>query len=186
MELRFCVAHPGECGGLMISLDSSLWADLRHAYGAAADIPAFLRSIAANPEVSSTAEGPWFELWSALCHQGDVYSASFAAVPHVIDILSANLTTACVDFFLLPASIEVARHGRDVVVPHSLRESYYQSLMRLPSLVSGVADRPWDATLCQSILAAAAVGKQQHTIAELLLEVDDSDIPETLSWYLSR
>ena len=116
-------AHHDASSGSMIALDSSMWAELRHAYGAATDIPRALRSIAANPRVSSTTEGPWFELWSALCHQGDVYSASFAAVPHVIDILSANLTLACFDFFLLPASIEVARHRSVVAIPNSLEES---------------------------------------------------------------
>src|SRR5947209_1490785 len=63
----------------------------------AADIPPILRSIATDPGAPSTTEGAWFELWSALCQQGDVYPASFAAVPHVIDILSANLAVACFD-----------------------------------------------------------------------------------------
>jgi hypothetical protein len=170
----------------MISLDSSEWAELRHAYGSAADIPALLRAIATTPAVSSTTEGPWFELWSALCHQGDVYSASFAAVPHVIEILSTNLTTACFDFFLLPAWIEVERHRKGILVPHRLSDDYHRGLTRLPLLVSGAADRVGDAALCQSILAAAAVGQHQHAIAELLLEVDDSDIPEMLEWYFSR
>jgi hypothetical protein len=139
-----------------------------------------------NPGVSSSVDGPWFTLWCALCHQGDVYSASFAAVPHIIQTLSGNLDKACFDFFLLPASIEVARHKRETPVPESLRAAYQQSLERLPCLVSGVATRPWDSTFCRSVLAAAAVGKSQYATAELLLEIDDSDTRETLTWYLSR
>src|SRR3979490_1188096 len=111
----------------MIALDSSRWTELRHAYGFAADIPLLLRSIADNPGVSSSVDGPWFKLWSALCHQGDVYPASFAAVPHIIQTLSGNLDKACFDFFLLPASIEVARHKREMPVPESLRAAYQQS-----------------------------------------------------------
>ncbi|HTX05304.1 MAG TPA: hypothetical protein VMD06_05710 [Steroidobacteraceae bacterium] len=53
-------------------------------------------------------------------------------------------------------------------------------------LVSSVSDRLWDATFCQSVLAATAVGKHHHGIAELLLEVDDADIGEVLHWYFSR
>jgi hypothetical protein len=78
------------------------------------------------------------------------------------------------------------RHRRNTPVPQRLREPYYESLKRLPGLVSGASERAWDVTLCQSILAAAAVGKSQHAIAELLLEIDHTDIPETLRWYFSR
>jgi hypothetical protein len=170
----------------MISLDDSLWSDLTHAYGNAADIPPLLRAIAAHPSVSSPTEGPWFELWSALCHQGDVYSASFAAVPHIIDVASANPDRACFDFFLMPAAIDVARHQHAVSVPEPLSDAYFSSLNRLPLIVAATAGRSWDATFCQSALAAVAVGKQQHAIAELLLVVDDSDIPDVLDRYFER
>jgi hypothetical protein len=97
-----------------------------------------------------------------------------------------NITTACFDFCLLPARIEIERHRKQILVPHELSDDYYRSLTRLPRLVSGAADRAWDPNLCQSILAATAVGKHQYALAELLLEVDDCDIPELLEWYSSR
>lgn len=117
--------------------------------------------------------------------EGDVYSASFAAVPHIIQILSANPKSACFDFFQLPTAIELARRQRNVHVPDSLRTAYCESIEKLPSLVSEVSDRTWDATFCQRVLAAAAVGKRQYAIAELLLEADDNDIGEILSRYFS-
>lgn len=184
MELRRFLAANSR-GRLVIPLDSPKWAELRHAYGSAADIPPLIRAIAAEPGVEGSSEGPWFELWSALCHQGDVYSASFAAVPHVIDILSENLQVACFDFFLLPTAIDVARVKRGVRVSEPLRFVYEQSLARLPSLVPGVSIRPWDATFCRSVLAATAVGKRQHALAELLIEIEESDIPKVLGWYQS-
>ncbi|MEV6353519.1 hypothetical protein [Streptomyces hydrogenans] len=52
------------------------WPRLSHAYGSAEDIPALLTRIASEPEPEL-----WSDLWSALCHQGSVYSASFAALP---------------------------------------------------------------------------------------------------------
>lgn len=52
------------------------WADLTHAYGSAQDIPGLLEQ--ATPDSTSPV---WTELWSRLCHQGTVYSASFAALP---------------------------------------------------------------------------------------------------------
>jgi hypothetical protein len=76
-----------------------------------------LQAIERDPSTSDANEGPWFDLWSALCHQGDVYSASFAAVPHVVRILALFPSKACFDFFLFPASVEIARHRSDVTVP---------------------------------------------------------------------
>jgi hypothetical protein len=166
----------------VLALDSPRWADLQHAYGSADDIPPLLRSIAADSSTSSSTDGPWYKLWSALYHQGDVYSASFAAVPHVIDTLVANPNRACFDFFLLPASIEVARHRRNAVVPKGLRPAYIESLERLPAVASAAAARSWDATFCRSALAAVAAAKSNHSTAELLLEIDDADADEVLIW----
>jgi hypothetical protein len=58
----------------MLSLDSPRWADLTHAYGVASDIPELLRQLHSLPDSSGESE-PWFNLWSALAHQGDVYPA---------------------------------------------------------------------------------------------------------------
>lgn len=52
------------------------WSELRHAYGPADDIPALLQRLDPNPGAEV-----WGELWSRLCHQGTVYSASYAALP---------------------------------------------------------------------------------------------------------
>ncbi|MFF0742877.1 hypothetical protein ACFYVL_21015 [Streptomyces sp. NPDC004111] len=52
------------------------WSHLTHAYGSAADIPARLDALASEPSSAR-----WSDLWSALCHQGSVYPASFAALP---------------------------------------------------------------------------------------------------------
>ncbi|MFC8794142.1 hypothetical protein [Streptomyces cinereoruber] len=54
------------------------WSRLSHAYGSAEDIPALLTRVAAGPEPEL-----WNDLWSALCHQGSVYPASFAALPRL-------------------------------------------------------------------------------------------------------
>jgi len=45
--------------------------------GSAADVPALLVALLAFPKSEGQRE-PWFSIWSALAHQGDVYSASFA------------------------------------------------------------------------------------------------------------
>ncbi|MFE5599349.1 hypothetical protein ACFQ8O_09175 [Streptomyces coelicoflavus] len=52
------------------------WSRLHHAYGSAEDIPTLLDRISSEPTNEL-----WSDLWSALCHQGSVYPASFEVLP---------------------------------------------------------------------------------------------------------
>ncbi|TWJ07747.1 hypothetical protein LX16_4909 [Stackebrandtia albiflava] len=56
------------------------WSSLGHAYGSAEDIPEKLERLRAAPTSAL-----WTDLWSALCHQGTVYSASYAALDWLTD-----------------------------------------------------------------------------------------------------
>lgn len=170
----------------MISLQDSRWSELRHAYGAATDIPLLLQAIERNPARSESREGAWSKLWSALYHQGDIYSASFAAVPHVVRILASASNVACFDFFLFPASVEVVRHRQRFEVPEILVRPYRESLESLPAIAAAAADRDWEGPLGRSIVAAVAAAKGQFSAAELLLEIEEADDPEVLEWYQSR
>jgi hypothetical protein len=100
----------------MLSLDSPRWSTLQHAYGAASDIPALLRQLPDFPPSEGTKE-PWFTIWSSLAHQGDVYTASFAAVPHIVAGLATNPTRASGTYFQFPAWVEICRHRNGVEVP---------------------------------------------------------------------
>lgn len=58
------------------------WGGLQDAYGSAEQVPALVDKASG----SGTAFGEaWDELWSRLCHQGTVYSASYAAIPLLAD-----------------------------------------------------------------------------------------------------
>ena len=169
----------------MLSLENPKWNELSHAYGNASDIPALLRQLADFPAGTSHDE-PWFTLWSSLCHQGDVYSASFAAIPHVIAALAANPQAASFNYFLLPASIEVARVKTNFAVPLELELAYFESLKQLPALVAAIARLGWEEPLSTSALAAIAAATGKHDIAELLLFLEPDAIPETIEWAQSR
>lgn len=54
---------------------------LTHAHGTAEEIPGLLDRVAA-----ASASEAWSELWSALCHQGSTYCASYAGLPHLAGI----------------------------------------------------------------------------------------------------
>jgi len=55
------------------------WSQLQDAYGAADEVPRLLAALTPDPDADV-----WGELWSRICHQGSVYSASFAALPELL------------------------------------------------------------------------------------------------------
>ncbi|MFS4094777.1 hypothetical protein [Streptomyces sp. AF1A] len=57
------------------------WSQLHHAYGTAEDVPGLLDAVSPDPRNPA-----WTALWSRLCHQGTVYSASHAALPVLRDM----------------------------------------------------------------------------------------------------
>lgn len=171
----------------MPELSSPRWGELHDAYGNAARIPWLLQQLSDLPADEDDAE-PWFSLWSALAHQGDVYAASFAAVPYVISELASAPHGASEVYFHFPARIEICRHKNGVMVPDELKEAYADALARLPALVAAAAaGRPWSTALSACALAAVAAAKGQHEQAEVLLEMSSSETTEELlEWMDAR
>ena len=170
----------------MLSLESERWRELEHAYGSAADIPALLAQLKSHPRPDGQAE-PWSSLWSSLAHQGDVYSASFAAVPHVIEALALEPLEADPSFFQFPAWVEICRAKQGVALPIDLEGSYFESLGRLPELAAAAATKPWDAERLACVLSAIAAAKGHHAIAEAVLEMSSGEVAgKFLEWFFEQ
>lgn len=165
----------------MLSLDSRRWTELQHAYGSAADIPALLSELRRLPRSEGNAE-PWFTIWSALAHQGDVYLASFAAVPHVVEALAMDPPTADSAYFQFPAWVEICRVRHATTVPDDLRDAYFGSLSRLPKLAAEAAVVPWDDSRLACVLSAIAVARGHPAIAEAVLEISSENAQSLLEW----
>ncbi|MBO9874465.1 MULTISPECIES: hypothetical protein [Xanthomonas] len=169
----------------MLSLESPRWSELQHAYGSASDIPALLGQLQTVPTSMDGTE-PWFTLWSALAHQGDVYSASFAAVPHVVRALAQAPDKADHGYFQFPAWIEICRAKSQTEIPEDLRDAYVHSLAQLPSLVAAASSRAWDPEFLACALAAVAVAKGQPAVAEAVLELTPDVAGEFMEWFFTR
>jgi hypothetical protein len=157
----------------MLSLDSPEWASLEHAYGSAVRHTRSLRQLATLPSSEGNAE-PWFSIWSALAHQGDVYTASFAAVPHVVRFLATGPAAASFVYFQFPAWVEIWRQRHGLTVPDDLSSDYFTALKMLGSLVCAASSRDWDHDFLVSALAAMAVSKGFPLVAEAFQELDDA------------
>jgi hypothetical protein len=173
------------CDISCLALDSPRWDELEHAYGRASDIPDLLRQLVSLPSSADDQE-PWFSLWSALAHQNDVYSASFAAVPHVVKALTKSPSTADFTYFQFPAVVEAWRQQQDVAIPDDLRADYFAALAALPSLVAKAAEREWDEGLLVSALSAVAAAKGFGNVAEAVLEMTPDVADEFMEWFFSR
>lgn len=170
----------------MLRLDDPKWKDLIHAYGSASDIPALLRGLEVFPASENYTDEPWYSLWSALCHQGDIYTASFAAVPHIVTIAATNPGKASHNYFLLPASIEIARVTKSVKIPPELESDYFCSIGLIPEIVGAAAQQHWPEDFCICALAAIAAVKNYTPLAEVLCELDSETVPALLKFLRER
>lgn len=168
-----------------LSLDSPRWGELEHAYGRASDLPGLLRQLVSLPS-SADHQEPWFSLWSALAHQNDVYSASFAAVPHVVKALTTSPSTADFTYFQFPAVVEAWRQQKGIAVPDDLRADYFGALAALPSLVAQAAERDWDQGFLVCALSAVAAANGFGNVAEAVLEMTPEVADEFMEWFFSR
>jgi hypothetical protein len=169
----------------MLGLDNPRWSELRHAYGSAQDLPTLLRALQEIPSSSGDAD-PWFTLWSALAHQGDVYDASFAAVPYVIEAMSRDPAKADSSYLQFPAWVEICRLKNNAPVPGDLEPAYRAALARLPGLVAAAAAREWDEGFLRCALAALSVAKGQPGIAEASLELTPEVARQFMDWFYEQ
>jgi len=165
----------------MLSLDSRLWSELRHAYGVASDTPTLLRQLQSLPDSSGESE-PWLSLWSSLAHQGEVYSASFAAVPHVVRALTTDPASASFTYFQFPAQVEICRQNHGTPIPPDLAPAYFAALAELPALVGAASARPWDADFMACALSAIAAAKGSTKVAEAAMELTPETAGDFLQW----
>jgi hypothetical protein len=193
----------------MIALDSPEWVALEHAYGAAGadtaapsswsaasgfqnyseipSIPSCLKRLEDYPGPTPEWQ-PWDTLVSCLCHQGTIYSASFAAVPHVIAIGLRAAATQDIDygFFLLPTLIEQARlEGQHPVTPAGIFEEYLAVMPLMHDLAHAARRLAWDQSYTAVVGSALAAVKGHLQLSKMMLECADEKIFEDFQRYLS-
>ena len=111
------------------------WAMLQDGYGEATAIPALIEALvdAPSPEL-------WSDLWGHLCHQGTVYSASFAAVPLLYQTISRMAPTDRRGALMLVAAImaSIDRHGG--ATPDEAALSLLPDLLHMTEAAMGESD----------------------------------------------
>jgi hypothetical protein len=161
----------------MLPLDDPRWTALTNAYGESSGIPKLLAQAANLPEDSGYRTEPYFSLWSALCHQGDVYPASYAALPHLVRIVEQNPAKFRWTLLALVHAIEVGRaKERAPQVPDDLTEAYRFGLARIPAIASVLLNGDLSELEMRVVLAACASAKGFSSLGEAITELE----PETI------
>ncbi|MFC3702845.1 hypothetical protein ACFOND_14490 [Reinekea marina] len=157
------------------------WNKLEHAYGNASDIPGLLAQLEEYPECEDYESEPFFTLWSSLCHQGDIYNSSYAAVPHIISLIEKHPQRANYNYFLLPVCIEIARlKGNGAKLNIEMERNYIESIKLMAKLAG---ESPLSDPIMANVLAAAvAVAKGSEELAEVILELTPNTIKEFKEW----
>jgi len=169
----------------MLSLEDPKWRSLRTAYGTGETIPPLIRALTGSERSSQDAE-PWSSIWSSLAHQGDVYSASFAAAPHIIEILVRLPNPVPVDYYHFPAWVEICREKTQTLVDPALQDSYADAIDKLGRLAADATKQPPDEIDLPCILSAIAVAKKQFEMAEIILELSPGIARELITWFHER
>ncbi|UQN06541.1 hypothetical protein [Deinococcus sp. QL22] len=157
----------------VLPLDDPRWASLQHAYGSAADVPDLLKALNGVPAPLDGASEPWFSLWSALCHQGDVNTASYASLPHLVaDAVRVPAPGRVGHLHLAATIVALGQAERSPAVPKDLQEGFDAAVQRLGELALdglGAAAALSEEEL-SVLLGTLAVARGQSSLGNLLLQ----------------
>jgi hypothetical protein len=164
----------------MLELHSERWKELSHAYGSAEDIPALIEQLkTALPSEDYQSEDyqdePWFSIWSALCHQTDVYTASYAALPHIVEIAAAKREEERLKHITFISSVEAFRHRKKAqMIPPDLEQAYFSALKQTESLILECLKLNWGEEEQYAILLGAfAVMRRQPHLGNAISELPE-------------
>ena len=152
----------------MLPLDDARWQSYLGGYRVPFDAsPALRRLLADDPD-----EPLWDELSTELHHQGDVYQASYAAVPWLVEFVRRSPRIDS-NALVLIATIELERgqHGNPKVAKE-LAGDYFAAIKSLPGVLGSHPDEQWSELVVQPAVACIALARGQRWFARAYLELD--------------
>ncbi len=164
----------------MLELDSPNWKSLSHAYGTAQDIPGLLEQLKTAAPPENFESEPWFSLWSSLCHQSDVYTASYAALPHIVAIVATKPVVERLHYLHFIACIEACRHRKkSPELPAFLKKDYHTALEQAARLALECLVETWEEKDLTVLLGAFAVFRGHAKLGNAMMELpEESSCPE--------
>lgn len=155
----------------MLHLSDPRWRGLSGAFRVAYDPrPALLRL-----EQGDDVAEAWGELWADLLHEGDVGTASYAAVPHLVRV-HAQRDVAEWNTFALAGRIELRRGVDDnPELPDWLVAGYTRAWAALPELALRDLQRCTEERLSRAAMGVLAIARGLSATGAILLERTEAD-----------
>jgi len=107
------------------------WVSLQDAYGSAERTPALIEAAVASGQEFGA---EWDEVWGRLCHQGTVYSASYAAIPLLTEAARRHEPAGYLACLHLAASIIASNDGVTTLEP--VRETHASDIADLRTIAT--------------------------------------------------
>jgi hypothetical protein len=158
----------------MLSLDDERWQTLAGGYRVPFDPRPQLSKLAANHDTKAA----WHALWEGLHHQGDVGEASYAAVPHLVQIYRQRGVVEW-NTYAIVAVIELARDsGKNPEVPEWLKEDYLQAIRVLAEAGAAELLKAKNSEDIQAILSILAIAAGARMHAKFLINYSAEELLE--------
>jgi hypothetical protein len=127
----------------------------------------------------SDPEPIWEELWNELHHQGDVRSASYAAVPYLCEFCRRSRTLDWNPLGII-AVIELERPERNnPPIPDFLARGYHAAIQAIPLILAQHPDRDWNEMVFPPAMACIAASRGHRGFARAYLE---AELPALRRW----
>jgi hypothetical protein len=159
----------------MLSLDDERWSNLKGGYRKPYD---------PRPEFESLRDASrrgksWKTLWDELHHQGDVDTASYAAVPHLVAIY---IQSGVPDWnaYGLVGCIELERERNNPEIPEWLKPDYDNALSLLAETAAREVLASSDPLIVRSALGLIALTRGLRLQGELLLFYGEDELAEMI------
>lgn len=162
----------------MLPLDDPRWKTLHGGYRIPYDASVALRRM-------ESGENVWDELWENLHHQGDIGEASYAAVPHIVRIVTGWPQRDWNPYSIV-ATIEIERHRKNnSPLPDWLAKPFLAALNDLELVGLEDLKVATEPLRINAILGLIAVAKQQTKLGAFISYADSSEIDEYLEERMS-
>jgi hypothetical protein len=156
----------------MLSLDDKRWQELEGGYRTRFDPRPLLSDLEGNRNANSA----WRGLWEGLHHQGDVGTASYAAVPHLLRIYRERGTIDW-NIYAMVAVVELARDdGKNPAVPAWLEDAYFEAIRDLAKVGAVEILQTKKPEEVRAILSILAIFADARTDARFLIDYSPEEL----------
>lgn len=156
----------------MLPLEAPVWSTLHDVYGPADGLPARLRLLVENPTQADETFRR-LDLWSSLCHQDTVATATYAALPYVVESARRISPERRVELLVFIGYAAACAHlSKAVPCPESLRSDYLQAIKEAAPLMAESLLCDWDKDTMRELLGAFAALQGYPELCFVLCNMD--------------